>query len=265
LNILIVDDEIPAVQGILKILDWRALGIRNTYTAYSMQEAQEQFQSHDIELLLTDIEMRGGTGFDLIEWASAKGLRYVGIILSSFPNFHYAQRAITLGVFEYLLKPVEDLQLEATLRRAIEHVRERRNLSNPPVQPQVNPLIARAKAYIEEHIAQDISRADIAAFVGLDPEYLSTIFRRETGSTISDFIKTERICFATRLLQQTNLPISIISENVGFESLSYFSLVFRQAVGCTPREYRKRLDEGMHSQRMYPSAEKVTVPDSPRG
>lgn len=244
MNILIVDDEIPAVQGILKILNWRALGIRNTYTAYSMQEAVEQFQCHTIELLLTDIEMRGGTGFDLIEWANAQDLRYVGIILSSFPNFHYAQRAITLGVFEYLLKPVEDRYLEATLRRAIAHTGLKRSLPAAPEKPPANPLIARAKAYVQEHIAQDITRSDIAAFVGLDPEYLSTIFRKETGFTLSDFIKTQRINFATRLLQQTNLPISIISENVGFESLSYFSLVFRQAVGCTPREYRKRMEDG---------------------
>jgi len=231
------------VQGILKILDWRALSIQNTYTAFSMQEAVEQFQCHSIELLLTDIEMRGGTGFDLIEWANGQNLHYVGIILSSFPNFHYAQRAITLGVFEYLLKPVEDRQLEATLRRAIEHAGLKRNLPGAPEKAPANPLIARAKAYIQDHIAQDISRGDIAGFISLDPEYLSTIFRKETGFTLSDFIKTERIHFATRLLRQTNLPISIISENVGYESLSYFSLVFRQAVGCTPREYRRRTEE----------------------
>lgn len=244
MNILIVDDEIPAVQGILKILNWRALGIQNTYTAYSMQEAVEHFQTYNIGLMLTDIEMRGGTGFDLIEWANGRNLHYVGIILSSFPNFHYAQRAITLGVFEYLLKPVEDRQLESTLRRAIEHAGMKRSPTDAAAQAPLNPLVARAKAYIQQHIAQDVSRGDIAAFVGLDPEYLSTIFRKETGFTLSDFIKTERIQIAIRLLQQTNLPISIISENVGYESLSYFSLVFRQAVGCTPREYRKRMEDG---------------------
>ena len=93
--------------------------------------------------------------------------------------------------------------------------------------------------YIFEHISQEISRDDIAASVNLSPQYLSTVFKRETNCTLSDYIRNERINFAKRLLKQTNLPISVISENVGYDSLSYFSSVFRQIVGCTPREYRK--------------------------
>lgn len=241
MNILIVDDEIPAVQGILKIVDWTAIGIGNTYTAHSMEEAITRFQSHPIALLLTDIEMRGGTGFDLIDWANRHSLRCVSIILSSFPNFHYAQRAITLGVFEYLLKPVEDNQLEQTLRRAIVQAQ---NFHIPAAasRKKDNELIERSKKYIQDHIDQEISRKDIARHIGFSPEYLSSFFKKETGKTLSEFIKSERISFARRLLGQTNLPISMISENVGFDSLSYFSSVFRSVMGCTPREYRQRLD-----------------------
>ena len=239
MNILIVDDEIPAVKGILQIIDWQGLGIAKAYTAYSMQEAVEQFSRHPVDLLLTDIEMQGGTGFDLIQWRNARGARYLSIILSSFPNFHYAQRAITLGVFEYLLKPVEDCELEAALRRAIAHLAQAH--AQAPAAPE-NPLIARVKAYIYEHISQEVSRHEIAAHVGLSPEYLSTFFKRETGDTLVDFMKKERVTFAKRLLKQTNLPISMIAENVGYDSLSYFSSVFRQLTGLAPREYRKRGD-----------------------
>ena len=79
MNILIVDDELPAVQGILQIMDWKRLGIENAYVAYSLREAMEQFSQHYIELLLTDIEMQGGTGFDLIRWCNARNMRYVSI------------------------------------------------------------------------------------------------------------------------------------------------------------------------------------------
>ncbi len=244
MNILIVDDEIPAVQGILKIVNWQKLGIGETYTAYSMTEAINHFLAHPIGLLLTDIEMRGGTGFDLIQWANARELRYVGIILSSFPNFHYAQRAIALGVFEYLLKPVEDSQLEMTLTRAVTQIRGMNGKPKAATQT-VNELVERSKKYVHDHINQEITRNDVATHVGLSPEYLSSFFKRETGNTLSEFIKTERIAFAKRLLKQTNLPISIISDNVGFDSLAYFSSVFRSVVGCTPREYRQQLGGGI--------------------
>jgi YesN/AraC family two-component response regulator len=240
-NILIVDDEIPAVLGVLKIVPWERVGIKRQYTAYSMAEAAELFIRHPIEILLTDIEMGGGTGFDLIQWVNAQEKRCVSVILSSFPNFTYAQRAITLGVYEYLLKPIEDTRLEQSLLRAAARAHEICVTDARITRLVSNPLIERSKQYIQAHIGEDISRNSIAAHVGFSPEYLSTYFKKETGMTLSDFIKAERVAFAKQLLKQTNLPISMISGNVGFDSLSYFSAVFRAVVGCTPREYRQGL------------------------
>ena len=243
MNILIVDDELPAVQGILQIMDWKRLGIENAYVAYSLREAMEQFSQHYIELLLTDIEMQGGTGFDLIRWCNARNMRYVSIILSGFPNFHYAQRAITLGVFEYLLKLVNNSMLEGTLQRAVARLRQQNEVPVQRPDTDAESLIEQVQFYIFDHISQEISRDEIAAYVNLSPKYLSTIFKRETSCTLSDYIRNERIAFAKRLLKQTNLPISMISENVGYDSLSYFSTVFRQVAGCSPREYRRRVCE----------------------
>ena len=243
MNILIVDDELPAVQGILQIMDWKRLGIENAYVAYSLREAMEQFSQHYIELLLTDIEMQGGTGFDLIRWCNARNMRYVSIILSGFPNFHYAQRAITMGVFEYLLKPVNNSMLEGTLQRAVARLRQQNEVPVQRPDTDAESLIEQVQFYIFDHISQEISRDEIAAYVNLSPKYLSTIFKRETSCTLSDYIRNERIAFAKRLLKQTNLPISMISENVGYDSLSYFSTVFRQVAGCSPREYRRRVCE----------------------
>ena len=243
MNILIVDDELPAVQGILQIMDWKRLGIENAYVAYSLREAMEQFSQHYIELLLTDIELQGGTGFDLIRWCNARNMRYVSIILSGFPNFHYAQRAITLGVFEYLLKPVNNSMLEGTLQRAVARLRQQNEVPVQRPDTDAESLIEQVQFYIFDHISQEISRDEISAYVNLSPKYLSTIFKRETSCTLSDYIRNERIAFAKRLLKQTNLPISMISENVGYDSLSYFSTVFRQVAGCSPREYRRRVCE----------------------
>lgn len=235
MNLLIVDDEKAAVKGLLPAVNWKRLGILKLYTAFSMDEAISQFQSHSIDILLTDIEMPGGNGFDLIRWTKACQFSCLYIILSGFPNFHYAQRAITLGVFEYLLKPVEDSVLESSIQKAVATLTQQDILKEPPPE---EPFILSIKNYIYEHISREISRNELANEVGLSPAYLSTYFKKETGLTISDFIKQERIAFAKRLLRQTNLPVSVISQNVGYDSLSYFSSVFHENTGYTPREYR---------------------------
>ncbi|MCI7812239.1 MAG: helix-turn-helix domain-containing protein [Lachnospiraceae bacterium] len=240
-RLLIVDDEIPAVQGVLDLRDWREVGITEIDTAYSMREAIEKLETHPADILLTDIEMPGGTGLDLISWVKNHAYPCVSVILSSYPNFEFAQRAITLGVFEYLLKPIDDEKLENVLCSAILKKKQQNQESKEKEEKKKeDPLITSVKKYIYDHISEEILRDDIADYVNLSPAYLSTFFKRETGGTISDFIKNERIHFAKKLLRKTNLTISTIAQNVGYDSLAYFSSVFRSIVGCTPREYRAR-------------------------
>lgn len=239
MNILIVDDDRPAVSGIIQIFDWKRMGISKVFSAYGVNEAISKLQDESVDILLTDIEMLDGTGFDLIKWCNERGHNYVSVILSSFPNFYYAQHAMALGVYEYLLKPIDDDVLESTIIRSMVHLKKRHAVLEPPKTGN-DLLVERVRFYIIEHISEEISRNDLASFVGLSPEYLSTYFKKETGTTLSEHIKAERVEFAKRLLRHSNLSISAISGNVGYDSLSYFSQVFRRSVGFTPREYRQQ-------------------------
>ena len=244
LNILIVDDEVQSVRGLQNIINWKELSIGDPLCAFSKKDAMEVLKNNHVDLLLTDIVLGDGTGLELIRWNNERKVDFVSIILSSYPNFRYAQEAIGLGVHSYLLKPVEDAMLLTTLRTAAKQAEA--FLSNPKSFSNTlsNPLIHDVENYIHSHISEEISRSDIAEYVHLSPEYLSTYFSRETGFTLSNYIKDVRVECAKGLLEKTNLPISTISENVGYETLAYFSSVFRQKTGFTPRAYRKMVKFG---------------------
>lgn len=122
MNILIVDDEIYSVQGIVNALDWKSLGFKNVYTAYSMRQAQEIFESKAVDLLLTDIEMPKGSGFDLIKWTIERNYNPVSLFLTSYAKFDYAQQAIQLHCFGYILKPVQPDELKNEIQRAIHKI-----------------------------------------------------------------------------------------------------------------------------------------------
>lgn len=122
MNILIVDDEIYSVQGIVNALDWKSLGFENVFTAFSMKQAQKVFEKETVDLLLTDIEMPKGSGLDLIEWANEKGYSPVTLFLTSFAKFEYAQKAIQMQCFGYILKPVEPQKLREEILRAARRI-----------------------------------------------------------------------------------------------------------------------------------------------
>lgn len=98
--------------------------------------------------------------------------------------------------------------------------------------------ISRIKAIIEERYAHELSIARIAEEVYLTPNYISLIFKKETGETITDYITKIRIGKAKELLQTTNLKVMEIAERVGYENPHYFSTVFKKTVGMHPLKYR---------------------------
>lgn len=106
--------------------------------------------------------------------------------------------------------------------------------SEEEMKNQVDVIIQ----YIRDHIDQDIRRTDIAREVYLNPNYLSRLFKAETGMSLKEFIVLEKMKLAQAMLKSTKLPISIIAMKVGFSNFSHFSQVYKKIWNVTPAEDR---------------------------
>ncbi|WP_337102658.1 response regulator [Paenibacillus sp. YIM B09110] len=101
-------------------------------------------------------------------------------------------------------------------------------------------VVTKIRQYILSHLNEEITREELAAHVYLNPAYLSRLFKKETGLSLSDAIIQERIQEAKRLLEDTEYKITDIAEHVGYTSLGSFSNLFKRVVGVTPQQYRAR-------------------------
>jgi len=99
--------------------------------------------------------------------------------------------------------------------------------------------IEKVKSYIRSNLDRELSRNEIADHVFLNPEYLSRLFRKETGQALIEYITQERIQTAIGYLVRTNMPVSIIASKVGHSNFSHFSKIFKKVTGMTPNEYRQ--------------------------
>ena len=68
--------------------------------------------------------------------------------------------------------------------------------------------------------------------------------RQSFNSSVADYIRSKRISMAEQMIRSTSMQISEIASNVGFYDYNYFSKVFHRKFGCSPREYRKKLESG---------------------
>lgn len=99
--------------------------------------------------------------------------------------------------------------------------------------------VQRAIAYIDTDLTADLSLRALAQAQKLSPGYLSTIFKNETGSTVTEYVNTRRVRQAIRLLNSTHLQIQTIARLCGIPDVNYFSKVFKKITGKSPMEYRK--------------------------
>ena len=104
-------------------------------------------------------------------------------------------------------------------------------------------VFAKAKEFIWGNYNQDISLNKMAEVVGINPFYLSHLFRKELGISFLEYLTSVRISIAKKLLQQTNLSILEVCLEVGYQDPSNFAKIFRKKEGIRPTEYRKNLIE----------------------
>lgn len=99
----------------------------------------------------------------------------------------------------------------------------------------------RALAYMEENYGSSITLTDVADHVGLSPEYLSRLFKEDTGMKFVVYLNNLRLKYALSLLKNTNLKVYEVAEKVGYSNLSYFSTVFKKNFGQNPFEYKNSM------------------------
>ena len=103
------------------------------------------------------------------------------------------------------------------------------------------PVIARAKEFIRDHQAENLSLGQVAKAVNTSTFYFCKMFKKITGVNFTDYVSRVRIEKAKDLLLNPNLRVSEIAYEVGFQSLTHFNRVFKRILGQSPTEYRGQL------------------------
>jgi AraC-like DNA-binding protein/ligand-binding sensor protein len=117
-------------------------------------------------------------------------------------------------------------------------------LSNQVLVQQENsepPVITKAKDYIQEHQAEELSLGQVAKAVNTSTFYFCKMFKKITGINFTDYLSRIRIEKSKNLLLNPNLRVSEIAFEVGFQSLTHFNRVFKKILGQSPTSYRAQL------------------------
>lgn len=102
-------------------------------------------------------------------------------------------------------------------------------------------VVQKTMLLIDGDLSADLSLHSLAALQNISGAYLSSLFKKETGKTVSEYIRERRIRHAANLLASTRLQIQTIAQHCGVVDVQYFSKMFKKHMGKTPKEYREAL------------------------
>lgn len=179
-------------------------------------------------------------------------------------NLTYAKRAIAVRAMEYLLKPVEDQELEAVLAEAIriadEHTDDREAGEKKEDEPvfaerdchedaadtersriRLQAVAGNIQAFIEHNYMDDISLQTVAEAMNYSDAYFCKIFKQCFDKNFIVYLSEYRVARAKELLGDVLINVKDVSQKVGYRDSNYFAKVFKRIAGVTPTEYRTQV------------------------
>ncbi len=259
LNLVIVEDEVNIRDCLVNLFPWQAQGVHVLASFESGQEALYYILSHEVDIVLSDIRLRGSvSGLDMVRMLRENNCRAGVIILTGYRQFQYMQQSIRYHVNDFLLKPVKYDELSESISRIRAELET--NMPVPAAESEAadtgnstddvsgraaesdeteHRLISAARAYLMSH-TPDATLERTALTVGLSPSYFSRLFHRVTGETFSDFLMRLRMETAARLLTESDLKLFEVALRAGYDNPKNFSRAFRGYYELTPTQYRDK-------------------------
>ena len=265
IRLLIADDEKLEREALAELVQRRFEREVVLEVAENGRKAADTAVLWGADLILMDIEMPGMSGLDAARAVLAQRPSCRVIFVTAYSLFQYAHEAVHLGACDYLLKPVDPDELEASVRRAMRQIETERKLEElAAAQPQPEQteteeeaedapeesensqtalVMAHVRRYLEDNYMFDLSLDSVGEILHISPAYLSAQFKKYQKMNFLDCLTELRINAAKELLADPFRSSAEVASMVGYEDASYFARAFKKRTGMTPTQYRRQASQ----------------------
>lgn len=241
---VIVDDEPLVLQDIKFAFPFAKYDFEVLSECRSVPDAYKAIEFYHPHLVVTDIRINGDNGLDLINLCRETGIDSNFVLLSGYNDFEYAKRAISLGVYSYMLKPIdveEAEQILLSLRQILVKQMAEQSVLHAK-QCKYDSVLNDAIKYINSNYSEDISLSLVAQEIHINKNYLSELFSKNLGKTFTQYLMELRMGKAAEFLRKTNIRVGDIGQIVGLNDINYFCRVFKSYFSLSPNQYRKQTE-----------------------
>jgi two-component system response regulator YesN len=246
IRVVVVEDEELIRKSLVRKIESIDPVFTVVHSAEDGVEALKFVQDNPIDLVVTDIHMPVMNGIELIKALHLHFPHIRAMITTGYADFEYARQAMRYQVTEYLLKPIKQDELKNVLSRirvTIENEKSQYKKNAGGMRTQADKpeeIVQLVQQFLRENFTKELSLEEISRSFNFTSSYLSKIFIKHTGEAPSKYLISLRINEAKYLLaEHHNLSVKEVAERVGYPDQFYFSRLFKQITGCTPKDYQR--------------------------
>ncbi|MFC4596694.1 response regulator transcription factor [Cohnella hongkongensis] len=254
IKIIVIEDEHLLRKGLVMTTPWQDYGCEVIGEVGDGLEGVRLIDKLRPDIVITDIRMPGLDGIEMMR-RSRETSDTEFILITGFSDFKYAKAAVDLGAQGFILKPIDDEELDAVLTKTVEAVCRKREYDLALRERSADHIglhgklaygakpndryLSEAIAYIEANVERNFSLKNIADHLHISESYLSKLFKSKTSYTFLEYCTNYRIKKAAELLMDERNKVYEIADKVGYPDSRYFSTLFKKQIGLTPTEFRQ--------------------------
>lgn len=236
-QVYLVDDDPIILEDVSARAVWQECGFEIVGQSTSSRTALTEILAMKPDLVMCDLKMPGLDGIDLMTQIRSAGQNCEFLMLSAHASFHDSRDFFKQNGFDYLLKPVDEMELQIALERLARLLFKKKPGENAPVADESAEVMDTIIAYIKRNYSKKLSLAHLGQTFHFNPNYICNLFAKHYGQTYTTILTNIRMKEAARLIQTTSKPLKEIAAECGYTNYFYFCRVFKEFFGCAPSEY----------------------------
>lgn len=238
-RVYVVDDDELILEEMIQTVPWMDNGYEVVGFSTHPARALDEIEALCPDVVFCDLKMPCMDGNELISKVRTRCPDLEFIMLSAYGTFEDSRTFFLQKGFDYILKPLQQEEIQIVLERLSARLSERKGEFLPAEMEGVNPAFAALISYITENFHKKFTLEALGRQFNLSPNYICNLFAKHYQSTLTRFLTRLRMQEALRQMTDSRKAFKEIAVDCGYTDYFYFCKVFRETYGMSPTQYQK--------------------------
>ena len=238
-RVYVVDDDPVILDEIVNAVPWLDNGFEIAGSNMSPTAAIDEIKRLCPDVVFSDLKMPDMDGVNMMKALKDSDVVCEYVMLSAFDSFEDSRRFFRLEGFDYLLKPLQQQEVQIVLERLALRLSQKAR-PEPESDSNMTPAFAELVQYLNASYTQKHTLDSLSRQFNLGANYICNLFSRHLNTTLTRYITELRMKAALQMMQTPGKAYKEIAIDCGYSDYYYFCKVFKEFYGASPTGYMRK-------------------------